>query len=950
MKILATADWQCDFSNLDNCYAAKAEVFSLAASNNVSHLVIAGDAKQQYNPVDTRVTRFWVQFIRDAISRGLVIDFLLGNHDRNGQYADAQNWLPIFAAAGAKTYASPTVVNIGKMHLCFLPYMSSVEDLKRSARTLARQVKHIDSPKLLFFHCDVKDSKYSYVTPVKSEAKLTVADLFPQRYDFCLGGHIHLPQALAGADNAMFIGNPFATDWGEANQVKQYVLFDSDTRELTIEHTKIPGWYDKTVKGYEPPHSWKGVRLRIHVPVASTDNYVKVVEKARKKAEANHKGALVFTVAEFEDASKEHNITLSTTDPDHVKVRAYVEETVPVELRKQTEKIISYLSFKLARVGGSVRATDGLTFLWARARNMLSFKELKVDFRKQGLVVVQGQHLNWPRRSNGAGKTNFLQPIPIALFGKTFKGQKLDKWAREKTKDAAEVTLAFRDRKGHKIKITRGRRPGKLQMLVDGEDQSSGMKSTQKNGTQMLIEQLSGFTWDTLANAVYIDSAVVNAFLAGTTKARADVLAKIQNLERFDVARKLVNKEYSKLASEIKETAEQYDTAEANLAEFRELLVDIKADAQFLYDTNKIKLKGLQTVYAKAEAEHKLFEKRCEKKRKRLTEEVEAFNKTIVSIDQQWIKLRDRITVLTSRLALRTKAAEAFLAGKRTTCDACHQPINRDTLADGIESLAKIVRLKEKKFAVLDKMRRVLLDQAALWEGEHDKLAMDIAASERSLFPLSTKIDEIYDRGEELQKTLTTDNSSSRKLKKKIKREKARLHILKKLAKPLQLERAFYEYCLGALSRDGIPLFLNTQLCPVLNKAAMHYSEIFSENEIQVRFNVVDGEFIPQIVNMHGSDQTNGQSVGERALAGVITSFALRGVTPLCNILVLDEPGGGLDSENAKCFALGLRKLASQFDTIFVVTHNPIILGELAGENRITITKKQGISSVEYDD
>jgi DNA repair exonuclease SbcCD ATPase subunit len=156
----------------------------------------------------------------------------------------------------------------------------------------------------------------------------------------------------------------------------------------------------------------------------------------------------------------------------------------------------------------------------------------------------------------------------------------------------------------------------------------------------------------------------------------------------------------------------------------------------------------------------------------------------------------------------------------------------------------------------------------------------------------------------------------------------------------------FYEYCAGAFSRDGIPQFLNQSLVPVLNKHADYYSNLFCDKTVQVRFAVVEGEFDVTTANAMGGERTDDQSTGERALAGIIASFALRNIAPRANVLILDEPGEGLDPGNARQFAQALPTLAKTVKTIFITTHNPAILSELGEAKKITITKRKGISQV----
>jgi len=102
--------------------------------------------------------------------------------------------------------------------------------------------------------------------------------------------------------------------------------------------------------------------------------------------------------------------------------------------------------------------------------------------------------------------------------------------------------------------------------------------------------------------------------------------------------------------------------------------------------------------------------------------------------------------------------------------------------------------------------------------------------------------------------------------------------------------------------------------------------------------------FRVDVVNAAGSDTLKGQSVGESAMAGVIAAFALREVAPKTNLLILDEPGSGLDAEGARLFARGLLKLKPRYETILVTTHSPIIESVLAGETTWTIEKQNGYS------
>ena len=83
-------------------------------------------------------------------------------------------------------------------------------------------------------------------------------------------------------------------------------------------------------------------------------------------------------------------------------------------------------------------------------------------------------------------------------------------------------------------------------------------------------------------------------------------------------------------------------------------------------------------------------------------------------------------------------------------------------------------------------------------------------------------------------------------------------------------------------------------------------------------------------------------------MAGIVAAFALREACPRTNLVILDEPGFGLDSVGAKQFAKGLLALkeSGRFGTILCTTHSPVIESLLTGETVWTVIKQNGISEL----
>ena len=163
----------------------------------------------------------------------------------------------------------------------------------------------------------------------------------------------------------------------------------------------------------------------------------------------------------------------------------------------------------------------------------------------------------------------------------------------------------------------------------------------------------------------------------------------------------------------------------------------------------------------------------------------------------------------------------------------------------------------------------------------------------------------------------------------------------------IENELSFQRYCTSVFHRDGLPKFIGRLFYPRLNRAAHFYSEMFTGGQIQVRFEVTDEGVCPEIINVSGGERLEDQSEGERRFASIITSFALRDVADPCSVLVLDEPGMGLDPGNARDFSKALIQNQDRFGCVMLVTHNQQIEETLKDVRTLMVTKKDGISSVQ---
>lgn len=922
MKILVTSDWQCDYENLELCSKAAEEILQLKKEHGFEVLVHAGDLKRAYNPIDVRVVNFWMRTIGKWKQDGLEVLVNLGNHDKVGMHVDKQNWFPVIRKAGAKAYDEPdTFSRIG-----FLPFRRSSVLLKREAKDL---VKRGGLLKILIFHCDLKNARYNVLSRSEN-SEMTVVDLYPDKYMFCVGGHLHFQHKVA--DNVWYVGSPFATDWGEANQKKGYLLIDTEKRTIKRIRSKIPGWYDPSWPGFEEakPESWYGAKIRIKVPCDGVQHVRELLEKARLEAVKKYAGAEIVTVPEFREGTRvEGKIRLGL--PDEKKIRIYVQETLPDELRKHESAIRKYLVEQLALVGGLQRESGELRFSGIRARNFLSYEKLDIKF-EPGLCVIAGENRDWKGRSNGAGKSSYLQPIAVAHSGQTFKSQKHDKWMRRGTskEKMSYVKVWFDDAQGRFCEINRSRQPKDLALRVAGEIIESGNRP---ESTQKLIEQVTGYTWETLANAIYIDQAKSHLMLTGTESERKGFLAKLQNLERFERAEKAIRDQKTDFERRYELVS---DRLQSVLTEEKNLIATI-SDAKRILSLNasiSVSYKRTKRQFLVKRDELREWEAKAEKK----VSEIDGKLSALVIAEKELIRsqssAQEKLDVLKKRI-VRFRKLEGI-------CPTCEQMVDEKFMKIAIPEIERHAKKLEKRLEEYEEVSEKIHDRENELQNKKIRWVRNKELA-GEVYDLKVKLEKLRFEWQQYKKQQELIDG----LRKKVSdcRTKSEDFIKKKnkIGKWLKV----LKYSQTVFQRNGLPAYLNSQICPELNQAAAEYAELFAQREIQVRFAVdEEGRMDVQVINAHGGESVEDQSEGEMKMASLITSFAVRSVAPKTNILILDEPGDGLDATSAKSFAKGLKEVVPRFGTVLLTTHSSAILSELADAKLVVVRKENGISEV----
>lgn len=938
MRLLLTSDWQADHRNIDLCEITLAELLKYAEEYEPDAIIHAGDLKEPYDPIPATVLKFWVRAVRTINKAGYRFIILKGNHDRISQSNKSKDWLDVMRAAGAETVSKPRWKVVGDGQVAFLPYTA---DKKLEAKWASSLADHTPgTPSALIFHTEVHSAELN-AAGIKTKG-ITPEDLHADAYHICMGGHLHGHQQLAGS-NIHYIGSPFCMDWSEVNQRKGHVLVEvgkppknggirAQWQQLP---TSIPGWYDIEYLEANNITPEAGAMVRSRVPVSSkkiTEQIDNEESRLQMWAKQNGVGGMRTFVVPRLEVTKTTEIEL-TGKTDDENIAQYVAATISDEAVYTAGGAVEYLTSKLGQTSSGVIGKQ-LRFISAKGKRILSFEEINIDYRNQGLIMLKGINRDWGRRSNGSGKTNALSLLPVILHGTTLKDQKNDAWASERSSEGAVGVLTLRDEQKRKIEIER-HRPHRLLLRIDGADVSTGLTGKGKAETQGLIEQVTGFDMRMLTNSVYIDQTIANGFVFGTQKDRMDLIAKLLDLSRYEAALKAVKADITLVESLQRPTATKLSRLEYDRQTSEDAITELEAELTAKTPW-KAKAKEARQAVTTVQEELQALKSRA-KAIEKAKVEVRTLEEEIDRLNGQVRK--SEAVVLAAKKDL-VRAKDLIKAGN---CPQCGQPAKKVGQAV-LESADAVVNAETAKKRALEETLTAKTASYSNLETKIDLYEDEVREHERQLVSAQALLTQA-ETGEREEAVRTKGIHA-----KLVKQSEKLLSIgteekqLQAQVRAYEVQQALYQYAAKAFNRTGIPMYLAAGMCPMLNSFAEEYSELFTDGKLKLLFKVEDGEFVAEVINPAGSQDRKGQSVGESASAGLVAAFSLREAAPKTNLLVLDEPAHGLDAEGARKFAQGLLKLKDRFETIIITTHSPVIESILSGETTWTVEKRKGVS------
>jgi len=276
-----------------------------------NHLVIAGDILHNKSVIYSLAQSVLLDFIRD--NRDIEFRIIDGNHDLSGKGK-------IVVSALKCLNSEPNVDRVQFDQIVkledfiFIPYSINV----------AKHVRE-NSGNTLVSHFGLNEAVLNCGSSIVSD--VSIRDL-AGRYKRAFLGHYHSPQDIIKEDIELYyMGSITQNDWGEKNEEKRFLIFDTETGVVESVLTR----------GYKKHYEF----------ILTNDNKKEVLEQARElRAHGDYVVLKKLEKVETSDISKEFAVIdkteksisargISTSMSEKAKIERYIEVTeVPQEDRE----------------------------------------------------------------------------------------------------------------------------------------------------------------------------------------------------------------------------------------------------------------------------------------------------------------------------------------------------------------------------------------------------------------------------------------------------------------------------------------------------------------------------------------------------------------------------------------------------------------------------------------
>lgn len=636
-----------------------------------------------------------------------------------------------------------------------------------------------------------------------------------------------------------------------------------------------------------------------------------------------------------------------------------------------------------------------MKFLEVTMRNFRVYeKEQKVELDKQGLVAVQGVNKDSNGfRSNGAGKSSFLEAIIYCLYGKLSDGKTGDSVINNKVGNNMKVTFTF-SIKDNVYRIERYRKDKDfknktLLFLNDKEITKSSVKLTNE-----AIEEITHLKLETLLNSIMFGLGNKVKFTEATDKDKKEILEGIANIsiykQAYDIAKEELDEVKEKInnltnQSQVIQTRldgynsqkalylSQKDQYDKYLSQLENNVLTTKNDFEAFMSENSLhSIEELEDNYYSIEEDKKVIQAKLAN----MSNNSQAQQK-YASIQQQVQYDEQQSSTLTSDIQDKKEKILKLYNSDNPVCEYCGSELDVEHKKKEIIRLGDIIKDDTSKLTTLTtsitaskkdmkELEPVILQEQKDKESYNQnlKLLNDYNTKQNALVSMSNTAKALKkdiesakaEKANPQQFTLTSD----KQLDTDIANAKNDLKNMQELLEKHKQEQKDLEDVEAVYSNKGVISHVLDLVMPYINEQANYYLSELTDNSIHIDIDTqseakngnVSEKLNIKVDNLNGGNEYSLNSTGEKkridlAISLALQDYVMTNTSTKTNLIAYDEVFDGLDDIGIQRIMHLLKERIKDIPTVFVISHNDK-LQELF-ESTLLVTKQEGLSIIEKE-
>lgn len=350
-------------------------ILEQALIKDCTRIVLTGDVFDDPKPPTYLISSF-IEWLNKCIDEKIYVDIIMGNHDMlriNNTY-----YSPLDIASGLNSkyvhvYNSISTIFENNVSITYIPFRDrkslkfekNIDGLAFLENSINFEAQSIPNSfkKIAIGHLAIEGCLYSdgEIDDIANEL-ICNKDIF-KSFDYTWMGHIHKFQEVQNNPYLAHIGSMDLSDFGEADQGKYIVVFDTEkvshdyilipSRKLKNISIEIPentedylSYIDQQIEGLDFTDAI--VKMEIRLPNNSNDiNKIKINEKLKSLGVFNVSGISVIKKTNNINIKTENKISNKMDISSAINIWASNKEKIPEELKSSFITLANELHTKL---------------------------------------------------------------------------------------------------------------------------------------------------------------------------------------------------------------------------------------------------------------------------------------------------------------------------------------------------------------------------------------------------------------------------------------------------------------------------------------------------------------------------------------------------------------------------------------------------------------------------